>query len=85
MNTKTLKAVNVEDFGVDVNSDYVGNVHLAGKFMLNIPANQLIELMLHIFTSVTDEQRLDLMAKCCKECGKLDDNEYGKCQCWNDE
>lgn len=85
MDTKTLKLVNVQDFGVDVNSDYVGNVHLAGKFILNIPGNQLVDLMRHIFTSVSDNERLELISQCCKECGKLDDEEYGKCQCWNDE
>lgn len=31
--------------------------------------------------ALTDEQRLELSASCCRGCGSLDP----RCQCWNDE
>ena len=33
------------------------------------------------WATLTDEQRLDLISRCCHGCGSLDTS----CQCWNDE
>jgi hypothetical protein len=35
------------------------------------------------FVLLTDDERIDVMLTCCRECGRI--SPTGTCQCWNDE